>query len=819
METLLKDIRYGIRGLVKRPGFTVIALITLALGIGANTAIFSVVNAVLLRPLQFKNPEQLVIVWEDAAFAGFPQNTPAPANYVDWKNQNQTFSDMAASAETSFNLTGDGEPERVSAYSVTANFFPLFGVQPLLGRGFLQEEDRPGAHKVVLISDSLWQSRYGGDRNVLNRDILLNGEKYSVVGVIPASFQFLEKDVRLWVPLALDQEEMANRGGHYLKVVARLKPGVSVAQAQADMNSLMSRIARDYPGDTFDGKLGAIVMPVRDQFVGQTRSSLIVLLVAVAFVLLIACANVAGLLLARAVGRRRELALRVALGASRVRVVRQLLTESLLLATVAGVLGSLLAYWSFTFLQGLVPPEMALLTSLNLDTRILAFTLLISIVTGIIFGLVPALQSANIDLNDALKQSSTRTTSTGRLRSALIVAEVALSLVLLVGAGLLIQTLFQLFRQYAVLEPEKILTMRTVLPHESWAQGKGSSKYGTPQQRNNFYQQVLDRVEKLPGVVAAGYSTSVPLMWKGGSSGFYPEGLKDPIPGMSYDANHRQVSADYLKAMNIPVRQGRYFSQADNEHSMPVAIINETMARQYWPGENALGRRFKIGDPNDPERPWTTIVGIVADVRQMGLEEPVRAEMYLPYRQITHNPWFIPRDLAIRTTGDTTNLVSAARQAIREVDPDQPVSNVATMAEVLGEQAAQRRMGMIMLVAFSALALLLASLGIYGVLAYFVTQHTNEIGVRLALGATPRNILFLVLKKGMSLTLLGVVIGIVASFALTRLMSSLLFGVKASDPLTFVAVPLLLGAVALVACAIPARRATKVDPMIALRYE
>jgi putative ABC transport system permease protein len=370
-----------------------------------------------------------------------------------------------------------------------------------------------------------------------------------------------------------------------------------------------------------------------------------------------------------------------------------------------------------------------------------------------------------------------------------------------------------------VLEPEKILTMRTVLPHESWAQGEGSSKYSTPQQRNNFYQQVLDRVEKLPGVVAAGYSTSVPLMWKGGSSGFYPEGLKDPIPGMSYDANHRQVSADYLKAMNIPVRQGRYFSQADNEHSMPVAIINETMARQYWPGENALGRRFKIGDPNDPERPWTTIVGIVADVRQMGLEEPVRAEMYLPYRQITHNPWFIPRDLAIRTTGDTTNLVSAVRQAIREVDPDQPVSNVATMAEVLGEQAAQRRMGMIMLVAFSALALLLASLGIYGVLAYFVTQHTNEIGVRLALGATPRNILFLVLKKGMGLTLLGVVIGIVASFALTRLMSSLLFGVKASDPLTFVAVPLLLGAVALVACAIPARRATKVDPMIALRYE
>ena len=810
METLLKDIRYGVRGLVKRPGFTAIALITLALGIGANTAIFSVINAVLLRPLQFKDPEQLVIVWEDASFAGFPRNTPAPGIYFDWKNQNQSFSDMAASAELSFNITGDGDPERVMAFAVTENFFPVFGVQPLLGRNFLPEEDRPGANKVVMLSHSLWQSRYGGDPQIVNREILLNGAKHTVVGVMPASFQFLEREVRLWVPIAFEPEDMVNRGGHYLKVVARLKPGVAQSQAQADLDAIMARLAKDYPGETMEGKLGAIVMPMREQLVGETRSSLIVLLIAVACVLLIACANIAGLLLARAVARRREIALRVALGASRVRVVRQLLTESLLLATVAGVLGSVLAFWSFTFLQGLVPPEMALLTSLKLDIRILAFTLIISLVTGVVFGLVPALQSANIDLNDALKQSSTRTTSTSRLRNGLIVSEVALSIMLLVGAGLLIQTLFQLFRQYSVLEPEKVLTLRTVLPSE---------KYKEPQQRNNFYQQVLDRVESMPGVVAAGYSTSVPLLWKGGTSGFYPEGLKDPIPGLAYDANHRQVSADYLKAMNIPLRQGRYFTKGDNEHSMPVAIMNETMARQYWPGQNALGRRFRIGAPDDTGRPWTTIVGIVADVRQMGIDAPVKAEMYLPHRQITHNPWFRPRDLAIRTTGDTTNLVSAVRQAIREVDPDQPVSNVATMAEVLGEEAAQRRMGMIMLVAFAALALLLASLGIYGVLAYFVSQHTNEIGVRLALGATPRNILFLVLKKGMGLTLIGVAIGIAASFALTRWMSSMLFGVKAADPLTFVAVPLLLGFVALLACAIPARRATKVDPMVALRYE
>ena len=809
METLLKDIRYGMRGLLKRPGFTAIALITLALGIGANTAIFSVVNAVLLRPLPFRNPEELVIVWEDATFAGFPHNTPAPANYVDWKTQNQSFADMAASHETSFNLTGDGEPERVSAYAVNANLFPLFGVQPLLGRGFLPEEDRPGSNKVAVLSYSLWQSRYGGDRNILNRDILLNGEKHSVAGVMPASFQFFESDVRLWVPLALDQEELANRGGHYLKVVARLKPGVELSQAQADMNAIMRRLAVDHPGETMEGKLGAVVLPLRDQVVGDARGSLIVLLVAVAFVLLIACANVAGLLLARAVGRRREIALRVALGAGRGRVIRQLLTESLLLAIAAGVLGSLLAYWSFSFLQGLVPEEMALATTLNLDTRILAFTLIISVMTGIIFGLVPALQAANVDLNDALKQSSTRTTSTGRLRNSMIVFEVALSIVLLVGAGLLIQTLFQLFRQYSVLEPEKVLTMRTILPRE---------KYRELQQRDNFYQQVLQRVEHLPGVVSAGYTTSVPLLWKGGSSGFYPEGLKSPIPGMAYDATHRQISTNYLQTMNVPLRQGRYFDSRDNAQSMPVAVINETMARQYWPGENALGRRFKIGDP-DSDVPWTEIVGIVADIRQMGLDEPVKAEMYLPYQQITHNPWFIPRDLAIRTSGDTSNLVGAVRQAIREVDPDQPVSNVATMAEVLGTEAAQRRMGMIMLAGFAGLALLLASLGIYGVLAYFVTQHTNEIGVRQALGATPRNILFLVLKKGMGLTLLGVVIGLGASFALTRLMSSLLFGVKASDPLTFVTVPLLLALVALVACLVPALRATKIDPLVALKYE
>ncbi len=811
MATLVKDISYAIRSLLKQPGFTTIAVVTLALGIGANTAIFSVINAVLLRPLQFHDPERLVMVWEEASFAGFPRNTPAPANYVDWRVHNQSFEDIAALANQSFNLTGDGEPERVSASAVTANLFPLLGVQPLAGRRFLPEEDQPGANKVVVLSYGLWQTRYGGAQTILGKNILLNNEKYSVVGVMPANFQFLENDVRLWVPLALDQEEMANRGSHYLTVVARMKPGVAILQAQAEMDGLMQRIAKDHPNQTFNGKLGAVVLPLREELAGDARRPLLTLLVAVGFVLLIACANVACLLMTRAANRRREIAVRTALGASRLRIVRQMLTESMLLASCGGLFGLLLAFWSFDFLQKLVPPGLTLSAILKLDARMLLFALLLSILTGIVFGLAPALQSARVDLNEALKQSGGRAASSlgGKVRSAMIVLQVALSLVLLVGAGLLIQTLLHLQSQYSVLNPEKVLTLRTVLP---------SSKYAEPSQRSNFYQRVLERVGKLPGVVSAGYTTAVPLSWKGGTSGFYPEGTKDPLPGMSYDANHRQVSADYLKAMNVGLRQGRHFDDRDNGQSMPVAIINETMSRQYWPGENALGRRFKLGDPDD-DLPWFTVVGIAADVRQMGLDLPVKAEMYLPYQQVNDHPWFAPRDLAIRTSADSAGIVSAVREAVREVDPNQPISNVATMEQLLGEEMARRRIGMILLVMFAGLALLLASLGIYGVLAYFVAQHTNEIGVRLALGATQGVILQLVLSKGMSLALLGVVLGLAGSFALTRLMTSLLFGVKAIDPLTFVTVPLLLSGVALLACYFPARRASKLDPLAALRYE
>ncbi len=813
METLTKDLRYGLRSLLKHPGFTCIAVLTLALGIGANTAIFSLVNAVLLRALPFREPDRLVMVWEDASFAGFPRNTPAPANYADWKAQNQVFEDMATFDHRSFNLTGDGEPEKIQAYGVTANFFGLLGIRPVLGRTILPEEDQPQANKVVMLSYRLWQRRYGGEQSVIGRELLLSGEKYTVVGVMPAGFQFMESYIGLWVPIAFTSETLGQRGGHYLTVFARMKPGVTLAQANADIQTIQQRIAHDHPNEA--GRLGAYVMPLRDQLAGDVRRPLLVLLVAVGFVLLIACANIANLLLSRAASRSREMAVRAALGASRVRIVRQLLVESLLLATAGAVCGLLFATWSFAFLKRLIPDGLVLSTNLNLDLQVLGFTFLLAFVTAVMFGLVPAFQASKIDLNEALKQGGGRTgLSAGgnRLRSAMVVTEVALALVLLIGAGLLIQTFIKLRDQYSGLQPENVLTMRTVLPR---------SKYPEQLQRAAFYQQVLERVRSLPGVVSAGYATSIPLEWKGGTSGFFPEGRsveQAKAEGLSYDANHRQVSADYLKTMGISLLRGRSFNDSDDERAMPAAIINETMARQYWPGDDAIGKRFKLGDPQD-DIPWRTIIGVAADVRQMGVDEPVKAEMYIPYAQIKDQQWFAPRDLVIRTTVDPLSIVAAVRGEIHQVDPAQPISNIRTMDEVLGEETASRRLGMTLLTIFAALALLLATLGIYGVLAYFVVQHTQEIGVRIALGAQRHDILALVLRKGMTLTLLGVAIGLGGAFALTRLMASLLYGIGTTDPLTYASIALLLTGVALAACYLPARRAAKVDPMVALTYE
>ena len=807
MQTLLQDLRYGLRMLWKTPGFTAIAILSLALGIGANTAIFSLVNAVLLKPLPFSEPERLVMVWEDMSAIGFPSGEPAPGTYSDWKAHNQVFEDMATLNWRNVNLTGDGEPEKVPAYGVSANLFPLLGSQPVLGRNFLPEEDRPGAAKAVMLSHALWQRRYGGDPGIVNRDILLNGEKYTVVGVMPADFQFLQRYIGLWVAAAFTQEELANRASHYLTVVARMKPNVTLKQADADIKAITARIAQDYPDQA--ESMSSSVVSMREQLAGKVRNSLLMLVVAVAFVLAIACANIASLLLSRATARRKEIAVRTALGASRLQIIRQLLVESILLAGIGGAVGLLFALWSFTLLQQLIPVGMTRIASLQIDLPVLCYAMAISLITGIIFGLVPALQASKVELNEALKQSAGRTGASaagGRLRGAFVVAEVALALVLLVGAGLLIQTIFHLRDQYSVFQPDTLLTMRTALPEDRYTQHA---------KRVAFYDQVLERVQALPGVTSAGYTTSVPLQWKGGANNLLIEG-RQPEPGASPNAIHRQVSNDYLQTIGMSLRQGRYFDQRDNQQSQPVALVNETMARQYWPDEEPVGKRFRIAVN---AAPWLTIVGVVADVRQMGMDVAVKAEMYVPYRQIKSHPWYTPRDLVIRTTGNPENLVAGVRQEIRAVDPDLPVSNIVTMEEMLSQESGSRRLGMLLLAAFAGLALLLASLGIYGVLSYFVAQQTQEIGVRLALGAQQRDILRLVIGKGMTWAFVGVAIGSVAAFALTRLMASLLFGVSANDLLTFALVAGLLTGVALVACYLPARRATRVDPLVALRYE
>jgi putative ABC transport system permease protein len=810
MLTLWQDLRFGARILWKKPGFTVVAVITLALGIGANTAIFSVVNAVLLRPLPFAAPEQLVMVWEDASFIGFPEDTPAPANYVDWQAQNHVFAEMAALEYRNYDLTGDGEPEKVQACGVPANFFAMLGVKAQLGRTFLPPEDQPGAGQVVVLSHLLWQSRFGGDSGVIGKEILLNQQKQRVVGVMPAGFQFLSPEIRLWTPLAIAPGRLADRDNHYLNVVARLKPGVSATQADTEIKAITANIARTYPKEA--DKLSAVVKPLRKQMTGDVSPWLLILLAAVGLVLLIACSNIANLLLARAAARGKEMAVRAALGAGRLRIVRQLLTESLMLGGLGGLLGIFFALWSFEFLQQLIPPAMTASTVLKLDAEALGFTLIVALLTGVIFGLAPAWQAAKIDLTAALKQDGGRSglgAGHRRLRSALVVGEVALAFVLLMGAGLLIQTLFKLQNQYAVLQPEQALRLRTILP-DTKAQDHAHS--------TSFYDQVLGRVQHLPGVVSAGYTTALPLTWKGGANGLTLESHPSDA-NFKPDANHRQISDDYFRAMGIPLRAGRYFNAQDSEQAAPVAIINETMARAFWPNENALGKRFKLGSGADSPHPYRTVVGIVADVRQMGVDEPVKAEMYFPYRQISTHWFFGPRDLVVRTSAEPTNLIAAVRAAIRAVDPNQPVSNVDTLAEVLGGEMKARRLGITLLTAFAALALLLAALGIYGVLSYFVAQHTREFGVRLALGAQPRDLLELVIGNSMKLTLTGVVLGVLGALALTRALHSLLFGVSAADPLTFALVALLLMFVALLACYIPARRATKVDPMMALRFE
>jgi len=801
LENLSQDIRYGVRMLLKHPGFTLIAVVALALGIGANSAIFSVVNAVVLRPLAYAEPERLVMVWEKRPRQNRERNPVSPADFFDWRNENKVFEQMAAVDARDFNLTGMDQPERILGSVVSANFFQTLGVAPLLGRAFLPEEDHLGANRVAVLSYGLWQRRFNSDPGIVGKTLALNGESYEVVGVMPARFQFLSSQFELWTPLVFSDAEASARGSHSLAVVARLKPSVKLEQARAEMDTIARRLEQQYQ---VNAGHYTNVIPLHEAIVGNVRLALYVLLGAVGFVLLIACANVANLLLARAASRQKEIAVRTALGATRTRIVRQLLTESVLLSLVGGALGLLLAMWGVELLVALLPPEAPRASEINLDGRVLGFTFAVSLLTGLVFGLAPALASSKPDLNDALKEGG-RTAAGGfkrnRIRGLFVVAEVALALVLLIGAGLLIKSFMRLREVNPGFDPQNVLTMQLSVP---------KAKYPDNKQIAAFFQETLQRVGNVPGVTEAGAVSSLPLSGSGATRFFAIDGGPPTPPGQGPNAGYDVASPGFFGALKIPLLNGRDFTERDNADAPPVVVINETMARRFWPGEDVIGKRLAIGG-----QPWRTIVGVVGDVRHSSLDAEPRPQMYFSYLQDT-----LPfMSLAVRTTTDPASMVAALRSEIHAIDKDQPVFAIKTMNEVLARSVSQRRLYMTLLGIFAGIALLLAAVGIYGVMSYSVTQRTHEIGIRMALGARSSDVLRLVVGQGMTLALVGVVAGLIAALAMTRVIASLLYGVSATDPATFAIVSVVLTTVALLACYIPARRATKVDPMIALRHE
>ena len=804
MGNIGQDVRFAIRTFRRRPAVTAALVATLALGIGTNAAIFSVTKAVLLGRLPFRDSARLVMVWENAPAAGFPRNTPAPGNYADWVTSIRSFEGVAAIQEADFNLTGESEPEKIGGAFATANLFSVLGVQPALGRVWRPDEDQPGSHLAVL-NYGLWIRRFGADHGLIGRTVDFSGVPYTVIGVMPEHFEFADPDLEIWAPLGLTAAELANRGPHYLSVVARLRAGATVAQANGELTALADRLGREHP-DSNQG-VGMYAVPVLADYVGDTRTALVVLLLAVACVLLIACVNVANLLMTQAAGRAREMAVRAALGANRRRIVRQLLTESVLLALVGGAVGVLVALPSVSGLERLVPTAMRSLSRVTLDPAVLSATAVMSALTGILFGVVPAWRASRIELTAATTPLGGRGVIGGgaRLRTGLVVAEVALATVLLVGAGLLVQS-FRAARSVTLgFRPDGVLSMRVQLPRRA---------YAAPAARTQFVDTVLDRVRAVPGVAAAGYTSAVPLVWKGGTNGFVPEG-QSINSSLSYDALNRTVSPGFMETMGMTRREGRFFDGRDRESGAPVGIINDTMARQYWPGIDPLGRRFRYDAPGSP---WRTIVGIVADTPTMGIEQPVKAEMYFPIAQSSDN-WMWPRDLVIRAPGDPLALRSAVTAAIWSVDRNQPVSNIQTMDAIVSGELQDREMQTTLLSAFAALALFLAAVGIYGVLSYAVTERTAEIGLRLALGGDPRRIRGLFVRRGLGVAGLGLAIGIAVAYWGATLLDRLLFHVDGHDLSTFAAQAGILGVVCAVAAYLPARRASQVDPMTALRTE
>jgi putative ABC transport system permease protein len=808
LENLLKDVRYGFRMLRKSPSFTFFAVAVLALGIAANSAIFSIADAILVRPLPYRDANRLVMIWEDSSAYGFPKDTPAPGNFSDWKSRNQVFEDVAAISDGSFNLTGSGNPENLIGKWATANLFSVLGVSPALGRDFRTEDDVPGAPAVALLSHGLWLRRFGGDPRIVGKEILLNNEKCTVIGVMKRGAQFPDRETDLWVPSRFTTAQLANRRNHFLQVVARLKPRVSLGTANANLATIASQLEKENPDS--NAKVGAFAVPLREELAGDVRPAIFMLLGAVCFVLLIACANVANLLLSRATGRRREMAMRIALGATRARVIQQMLTESILLSIFAGVAGLLFSIWGTKFLATLIPTGIAAMTGTGVDGRVLLFTLAISLATGIVFGIIPASRVSQFQLAHSLKQGGGRSgvgSGGHRLRDALVISEVALAIVLLTGAALMIRSLENLYHLDPGFRADHVLVMRTPLPRQ---------KYEAFAARAAFYEQVLERVEGLPGVVAAGYTTWVPLTNAGGATGITIEGKPEPAPADVLVPNIRIISRDYTRALRMKLMEGRLFESRDAAGTLPVALINQTMARNYWTGEDPAGKRFKVGGYSE-KSPWLTVIGVVGDVHQAGLAVPARAEMYLPYQQ--EDLGFEPEYLAVRTAGDPMALGEIVRQQIWAVDKEQPVAGMMPLEDLVDENLASRKMQASLLSGFAGLALLLVTLGIYAVLSFAVTQRTQEIGVRVALGAQPGDVLRMIFSQGFRLFLMGAALGLAAAFVLSRALVHLLFGVSAYDPASFAGVTILLAAVALLACYVPARRATRVDPLIALRYE
>ena len=815
MTGLLQDLRGALRQLRKSPGFAAVALVTLALGIGANTAIFSVVNGVLLRPLSFKDPARLVRVWHvppPKSFPGMTTFSVSAANYLDWERQNHVFEGMAIYTYHGFTLTGGDKPEQIDGCAATSGFFATLGVQPVLGRVFLPEEDQPGHSNVVVLSHRLWQEHFGSNPAIVGQNVRMDGQSYLVAGVMPASFQFPDF-AQMWTPMAWTDQEKAVRGEHHSVVVARLRTGVDLKQAQAEMNTISSRLERQYPED--NKGWGAIVVPLHDDLVSDVRPALLVLLGAVAFVLLIASVNVANLALARTFSRQKEIAIRTALGANSARITRQVLTESIMLALVGGALGLTCAQAGIGLIMAFLADKVPHSTEVGLDSKVLAFTAIISIVTGILAGVLPAFRLTRADVNQSLKQGLGRTdadTSGHRTRSILVVSEVALSLILLVGAGLMIRS-FQMLRGVNPgFDSRHVLTMTAMVSR---------AKFPSPSQEISFFDQVLERVRALPGVESAGVVDDIPLDNGGSHQPIAIEGRPTLPMSEQPEVDVRLISTGYMNTLHIPVLRGRDLSPMDIAGRPAAILISESMARQFWPGEDALGKRLTMTFFPDAVR---EVVGIVGDVKLDGLDQTrPSATLYFPMDQVSvpaAGGWgSIPMTLVVRSTSGSAGVVAAVSNAVHAVDPEMPLRDILTMDDLVRNSLSQQRFNMLLLGAFAGLALLLAAVGVYSVLSYSVKRSVRELGIRLALGARVGDVLRMVVLEGIKPTLLGVAIGVAGALALGRVLSGLIYGVKPTDPVTFIAVAVLLVLIALVASLIPAYRATKVDPMVALRYE